>query len=228
MPVPFRIGVLQLSMEPLDQTVRMAKACDQAGFEWLVTDERAMARRQLHMEDWTTSRTGFWWRARNNPGGVLDAAVEVSDAFLDSGTIVSADGRTTESRFRMKAEPGDLVNLLGPVYDVQQLGIDVVASPRHADGIVVTGPVTGNMLLALRKTWEATPAPRLLIAVGACAISGGPFKQGYNVLKGIDRYLPVDVHIPGCPPRPEALIYALMKLQDKIAAERHPIINDRF
>ena len=112
------------------------------------------------------------------------------------------------------------------VFDLGRFGIQFVASPRHADGLVITGPVTQNMRLALMKTYEAVAAPKLVIAVGACAISGGPFKQGYNVLKGIDRYIPVDVHLPGCPPRPEALIDGILKLHEKIKRS-HPIKSDQ-
>ena len=99
----------------------------------------------------------------------------------------------------------DLNVLATPFFDLARFGINFVASPRHADAIVVTGPISRNMTTALLQTYEAVPAPKAVIAVGSCTISGGPFKQGYNVLKGIDRYIPVDVHVPGCPPRPEAL-----------------------
>src|ERR1700751_2929245 len=89
-------------------------------------------------------------------------------------------------------------------------------SPRRADLMVVAGTVTKKMAPQVVRLYNQLPEPKYVIAMGACAISGGPFKQGYNVLKGIDRYIPVDVHIPGCPPRPEALIDAFMTLQRKI------------
>ncbi len=82
--------------------------------------------------------------------------------------------------------------------------------------MIVAGTVTKKMAPQVVRLYNQMPEPKYVIAMGACAISGGPFKQGYNVLKGIDRYIPVDVHIPGCPPRPEALIHALMTLQRKI------------
>src|SRR6202020_572653 len=81
---------------------------------------------------------------------------------------------------------------------------------------IVAGTVTKKMAPQVVRLFNQMPEPKYVIAMGACAISGGPFKQGYNVLKGIDRYIPVDVHIPGCPPRPEALIHAFMTLQKKI------------
>lgn len=104
----------------------------------------------------------------------------------------------------------ELTALLNPVYDVRRLGIDFVASPRHADGVVVTGPVTRNLESAVRRTLEAVPEPRIVIAVGACAASGGIVGEGYASAGGVDKVLPVDVYIPGCPPRPEAIIFGIL------------------
>ncbi len=104
----------------------------------------------------------------------------------------------------------ELTALLNPVYDVRRLGIDFVASPRHADGVVVTGPVTRNLELAVRRTWEAVPEPRLVIAVGACAISGGVAGRSYASRGGVAEVLPVDVYVPGCPPRPEAILFGIL------------------
>lgn len=104
----------------------------------------------------------------------------------------------------------ELTALLNPVYDVRRLGIDFVASPRHADGVVVTGPVTRNLEAAVRRTWEAVPEPRVVIAVGACAVSGGMVGRSYASAGGVAEVLPVDVFIPGCPPRPEAIIFGLL------------------
>jgi len=97
-----------------------------------------------------------------------------------------------------------------PIYDIERFGIHFVASPRHADMLLVTGPVTRNMELALRKTYDATPEPRLVVAVGACGISGGIFGTNYATRGGIDQVIPVDVYIPGCPPRPEALLHGIL------------------
>ncbi len=104
----------------------------------------------------------------------------------------------------------EIHGLNSPVYDLERFGIHFVASPRHADLLLVTGPVTRNMELALRKTYDATPDPRLVVAVGACGCSGGIFGQNYATLGAIDRVLPVDVYIPGCPPNPHALLHGLL------------------
>jgi Ni,Fe-hydrogenase III small subunit len=111
--------------------------------------------------------------------------------------------------------------LLGPVYDVQRLGIDVVASPRHADLLLVTGSVTRNLEAAARATYEAMPEPRLVVAVGACACGGGVLQGSYCTAGGVANVLPVDLFIPGCPPRPQALLYGLLtavgRMQPRLA-----------
>ena len=106
-------------------------------------------------------------------------------------------------------------------YDVARFGSEVFRpSPRQADLLIVSGTVTKKMAPQVIRLWNQMPDPKYCIAMGACAISGGPFKQGYNVLKGIDRFIPVDVYIPGCPPRPEALLHGLMQLQEQIRAQK--------
>ena len=104
----------------------------------------------------------------------------------------------------------EIVALNNPVHDIERFGIHFVASPRHADMLLVTGPVTRNMELALRKTLAATPAPKVVVAVGACGISGGIFGTNYASLGGVDAVISVDVYIPGCPPRPEALLHGIL------------------
>lgn len=104
-------------------------------------------------------------------------------------------------------------NVLGtPVFDLGRFGIQFVASPRHADGLLVTGPVTANMELALRKTYDAVPAPKIVVAVGACAISGGPFAGNAEVRGGAGSVVPVDLHVPGCPPHPWTILDGLLRL----------------
>jgi len=105
-------------------------------------------------------------------------------------------------------------------FDIARFGSEVFRpSPRQADLLIVSGTVTKKMAPQVVRLWNQMPEPKYCIAMGACAISGGPFKQGYNVLKGIDRYIPVDIYIPGCPPRPEALLHGLMALQEKIRGQ---------
>jgi Ni,Fe-hydrogenase III small subunit/formate hydrogenlyase subunit 6/NADH:ubiquinone oxidoreductase subunit I len=104
----------------------------------------------------------------------------------------------------------EIVGLNSPVYDIERFGIHFVASPRHADMLLVTGPVSRNMELALRKTYDATPAPRLVVAVGACGCSGGIFGQNYASLGGVDKVIPVDVYVPGCPPNPHPLLHGIL------------------
>jgi Ni,Fe-hydrogenase III small subunit/NAD-dependent dihydropyrimidine dehydrogenase PreA subunit len=101
-------------------------------------------------------------------------------------------------------------------FDWSRFGIQVVASPRHADGLIVTGPVTRNMELALRKTYDALSDPRVVIAVGACAIQGGPFEGSPEVSNGVSHLLPVDLFIPGCPPHPFTLLDGLLRLLKRL------------
>ena len=112
----------------------------------------------------------------------------------------------------------EIVALNNPVHDIERFGIQFVASPRHADMLLVTGPVTRNMELALQKTYHATPDPKVVVAVGACGISGGIFGTNYATRGGVDAVIPVDVYIPGCPPRPEALLYGILLATGRLAS----------
>lgn len=106
-------------------------------------------------------------------------------------------------------------------YDMARYGAEVARnSPRQSDYIMVQGTITYRMAPALRRLYEQLAEPRYVIACGGCAVSGGPFKKSYCVVKGVDQILPVDVYLPGCPPRPEAMFYALMQLQRKIKVQK--------
>lgn len=106
--------------------------------------------------------------------------------------------------------------LVNPIYDIQRFGIDFVASPRHADMLLVTGPVSRQMELALKKTYLATPGPRIVLACGDCAVDGGVYKGSYAVTNGVANVIPVDIHIPGCPPTPLQILTGLKQLMEKL------------
>lgn len=103
----------------------------------------------------------------------------------------------------------EIISANNPIYDLQRFGINFVASPRHADALLITGPLSKNMFLALKKTYEAMPEPKFVITCGDCALDGGLFKNSYYVCKAARDILPVALHIPGCPPSPLVIIQAL-------------------
>jgi len=115
----------------------------------------------------------------------------------------------------------EIVALNNPIHDIERFGIQFVASPRHADLLLVTGPVTRNMELALLKTYRAMPEPKVVVAVGACGISGGIFGENYASLGGVDKVLPVDIYIPGCPPRPQAFLQGILLAVGRFGEKLH-------
>jgi Ni,Fe-hydrogenase III small subunit len=142
------------------------------------------------------------------PAEPLAPAVrEKAALFEQSLTIREVDtGSCNACEMEMNA-------LTNPVYDLERFGMHIAASPRHADALVVTGPVTVNMERALKDVHKQTPDPKLVIALGDCAINCGVFKGSYAVTGPVDRHIPVDVRIPGCPPRPIEILDALAEIQ---------------
>lgn len=114
----------------------------------------------------------------------------------------------------------EIQGLAGPVYDMERFGMHFVASPRHADVLLVTGPVTRNMEEPLRRTYEATPAPKFVVAVGDCARTCGVFKGSYAIVGPVDRVVPVDISIAGCPPEPRDILTGLLEGLGRLARKR--------
>ena len=154
-------------------------------------------------------------------GGGKDADIGMVTLTLEKAVNWARKGSLWPLTFGLACCAIEMIAAVSSRYDMDRYGAGVFrASPRQSDLMIVAGTVCRRMAPVIRKVYDQMPEPKYVIAMGACAISGGPFKQGYNVLKGIDRYIPVDVHIPGCPPRPEALLHAFMTLQEKIDAQQ--------
>lgn len=119
----------------------------------------------------------------------------------------------------------EMAAVAAPRYDSERFGIIYRSSPRQCDMLLVNGTITRKLRPRLRTLYEQMPQPKWVIAMGNCAISGGPFYDSYNVVKGVDEFLPVDIYIPGCPPRPEAILNAIIKLQEKILEEKKGLFN---
>lgn len=151
--------------------------------------------------------TGQYPPAATPAEAITSEAREKARPFATSLTIREVDtGSCNACEMEMNA-------LLNPVYDAERFGIHIAASPRHADALVVTGPVTVNMERALIDAHKQTPDPRIVIALGDCAINCGIFKGSYAITGPVERHIPVDIRIPGCPPRPAEILEALSELR---------------
>ena len=153
--------------------------------------------------------TGRYSKAEASPERISPEAAVKSKPFRRSLTIREVDtGSCNACEMEMNA-------LANPVYDVERFGVHIAASPRHADALVVTGPVTVNMERALKDVYKQTPDPKIVIALGDCAVHCGMFKGSYAVTGPVERHIPVDVRITGCPPRPSDILKALSELRDE-------------
>jgi len=175
------------------------RACPTGAIE-LTKDARLAVRRREHLR--------------------LRSGAELERAHALEGELMQLFGRSLKLR---QVSAGGCnaceadCNVLGTVvWDMGRFGIQFVASPRHADGLLITGPVTENMRLALQKTYAALPDPKLVIAVGACAISGGPFLESDAQHGGADGTVPVDLYVPGCPPHPLTILDGLLRLLGRV------------
>jgi membrane-bound hydrogenase subunit mbhJ len=119
----------------------------------------------------------------------------------------------------------EVINVLTPYYDAERFGIKLVGSPRHADVLLVCGPVTRQVAPAVRRVYEAVPAPKLVFAIGSCACGGGIWHDSYNVIGGAEKVLPVDFYVPGCPPRPEAILYGVAVALGLAPKKAAPVCN---
>lgn len=121
----------------------------------------------------------------------------------------------------------EMIGTAASRYDFSRFGMEVMrASPRQSDLMIVSGTVTKKMIVPIVRLYNQMPEPKYVLAMGACASGGGPFKEGYNVVSGVDKYLPVDVYVPGCPPTPQALLYGLIALQKKIDGQSLANMDD--
>jgi Ni,Fe-hydrogenase III small subunit/formate hydrogenlyase subunit 6/NADH:ubiquinone oxidoreductase subunit I len=189
----------------VDPAIRMTPQCELA----------ARSRESLrHTVRYQLNENGTHHRLLEAPPSVASAEAVAAVGQKLQARIQSMLGRSLHIR---EVDAGscngcevEIHGLNSPVYDLEHFGIHFVASPRHADMLLVTGPVTRNMELALKKTYAATPDPRLVVAVGACGCSGGIFGVNYATCGAVDTVIPVDVYIPGCPPNPHALLHGIL------------------
>lgn len=157
------------------------------------------------------------------PGGFKippEEAVKIADLHEKIDSVFSRSLRIRQvDAGSCNACEWECTALTNPIYDIQRFGIDFVASPRHADMLLITGPVSRQMELALKKTCLATPEPRIVVACGDCAIDGGIYKGSYAVTNGVSNVIPVDCYIQGCPPNPMQIILGIKELLEHLKAK---------
>jgi Ni,Fe-hydrogenase III small subunit len=155
------------------------------------------------------------WRKIRRTGRVAEPAARPRPAGLSCPKAAPLKGSVQLRHVDAGSCNGceiEIGSVFGPVYDAERYGARLVASPRHADALLVTGPVTRNMAVPLRRTFEAVSEPRIVVAIGDCAITTGEFAGGYGVHGAVGDVVPVDVQVPGCPPEPDAIVAALRGL----------------
>ena len=158
----------------------------------------------------------------------LESEVPIPEDVAGNVFITSVDGIYNWARknsiwpmvFGLACCAIEMICTASSRYDLARFGMEVFrATPRQSDLMIVSGTVTKKMVPTIVRLYNQMPEPRYVLSMGACANGGGPFKEGYNVVDGIDKFIPVDVYVPGCPPTPQALIYGLMSLQEKIGSQ---------
>ncbi|MHB1510566.1 MAG: NADH-quinone oxidoreductase subunit B family protein [Acidimicrobiales bacterium] len=170
----------------------------------------------MRISDFSRPRIG--WQRQQRAAGAVQGEVRAAGAVQGEvqGAVRAAADRNRGSLQLRHVDAGscngcelEIASIFSPAYDAEKFGIRLEASPRHADGLLVTGPVTANMSGPLRKTFDAVPRPRIVIALGDCARDCGVFKGAYGVEGAVGDVVPVDLEIPGCPPHPAAIVAAL-------------------
>lgn len=172
----------------------------------------------------------LWKKARNIQRAGAKTLSLVSDFKTDASRLerVASGTRKTVARSLLirhldsgsnNSEEAELIALNNPMYDLSRFGFDFTASPRHADILAVTGPVTRHLKIAMEKTYQATPNPKIIVAIGDGACHGAPYEKTYACLGSVDQFLPVDVYIPGNPPTPEEILAGLMKCRELLLTQ---------
>ena len=174
--------------------------------EWETHHQRRPETLDKHSEAFMALTEGI----HQFPGGFI--VTTVADSFLNWARKSSVWPVT----FGLACCAIEMMATFASRFDVERLGMVPWASPRHSDLMIVSGTVTIKMAPMLTRIYDQMPDPKWAVSMGSCANSGGPFRHGYHVVKGVDRIIPVDVYVPGCPPRPESLIYGIVQLQRKI------------